>query len=278
MRPETLERMLQSFVDGARAAWPDLGVDADAFRRFVEQRLPPPGPAWTEALARLPAADLYLACACAEGDTHAMAELERRHFAEVDVVCAVMRAPEGVVDEVKQILRTRFFVEGQGRAPAIAAFAGRGDLASWVRVSAAREVLRIFKRSRRSLPLEDALLDELARGADPERALVKQRCRAELAVALREALAEMAPRERTLLRYQIVDGLGVTAIGAIYRINRATAARRLAKLRDLLLAAIQRRLAERLALSADEVDSLIRMARSQLEVSVAAALATDAGP
>jgi RNA polymerase sigma-70 factor (ECF subfamily) len=259
-----VEPALEALVAAGRSSWPDLHVDPEAFVGFVARRLP----AATEAAVRaLPAADLYLACACAGGDARAMGHLERRTFDEVDTVVAVMRAPADSADEIRQLLRTRFFVATEDRPAAIAEYAGRGDLRSWVRISAAREVLRLFKARKRTVPLEDALLDELVSG-DAEAVIVKRRCRADVAAALREALAALPARDRTLLRYQVIDGLGVSAIGAIYQVHRATAARWLARIRDELAAETQRRLGERLQLGDAEVNSVIRLVRSQLDLSL----------
>src|SRR6185436_5411772 len=94
--PAELEPALEALLAAGRAAWPDLEVEAAAFMRLVARHLP----AATEPAVRaLPAADVYLACACAGGDARAMSLLEQRTFAEVDVVVALMRAPEGSADE-----------------------------------------------------------------------------------------------------------------------------------------------------------------------------------
>jgi RNA polymerase sigma-70 factor (ECF subfamily) len=261
------EDVLGAMVAAARAAWPGIEVDPERFVRFVAQRVGPGvGP------RDLPASDLYLACACADGDPRAIAAFERRYFRGVDAAMATMRAPAGVADEVKQVLRARFFVSTPERHATIADFGGRGDLNGWVRVSAVREALRILARQKRSVRLDEALLDELTAGGDPEIAAVKSRCRAELATALREALAALSPRARTLLRYQIVDGLGISAMGAIYGVHRATVARWLAQVRADVVADTQRRLATRLQLSQDEVESVIRLVQSQLDLSIVSLL------
>jgi RNA polymerase sigma-70 factor (ECF subfamily) len=265
------EDVLDALVTAARAAWPGVDVDPERFVRFVAQRVAP------EVEPRdLPASDLYLACACADGDPRAIAAFERRYFPGVDAAIATMRAPADVADEVKQVLRARFFVPTPRRHATIADFGGRGDLYGWVRVSAVREVLRILARQRRSVRLDEALLDELTAGGDPEVTAVKSRCRAELTTALREALAALSARDRTLLRYQVVDGLGISAMGAIYHVHRATVARWLAQVRAAVVADTQRRLATRLQLSQDEVESVIRLVQSQLDLNIVSLLGAPA--
>jgi RNA polymerase sigma-70 factor (ECF subfamily) len=263
-----IDPIVEAMLAAGRAEYPDLDVDAQGFAAFVNDR----AERMDSASGDLPGADLYLAYACASGDSRAIATLERRHFDEVDRVVAVMRAPEGTADEVKQILRMRFFVADGPRPAAIAEFGGRGDLRGWVRVSAVREVLRLFKRSRRSVALDEVMLGELAPPGDAETDLAKQRVRADVGAALRQALAGLPVRERMLLRYQLVDGLGITAIGSIYHVHRATVARWLAKVRDDLLAETQRLLADRLQLRPDELDSILRFARSQLDISLVSVL------
>ena len=276
--PADAEGVIAGHLATGRAAWPHIHVDDAEFARFLARRIGTSDDLVAE-LEELPAADLYLACACATGDARAIAAFEAAYFPNVDTAVAAMRAPIGAADEVKQILRTRFFVGAPGpnggRPPAIADFGGRGNLHGWVRVSAARELLRLFKKERRKVELDEALLDEIAPFPDPEMAVVKAKCRTELAAAFRAALAALSPRERTLLRYQIADGLGIDAIGAIYRVHRATVARWLAAIRERLVADTQERLGATLRLDAGEVRSVIRLVRSQLDFSLVSLLAGD---
>ena len=44
--------------------------------------------------------------------------------------------------------------------------------------------------------------------ADPEVAFLKQRYREEFRAALTETFGALAPRQRSLLRYQLIEGLG----------------------------------------------------------------------
>ena len=269
-----VEAVLATHLAAGRAAWPQLHVEDSEFARFLARRIGE-GDDPIEDLRDLPAADLYLACACSTGDARAIAAFEAAYFTNVDTAVAAMRAPIGAADEVKQILRTRFFVPAGGRPPAIAEFGGRGNLHGWVRVSAARELLRLFKKERRKVELDEALLDEIAPFPDPETAAVKAKCRTELAAAFRAALAALSTRERTLLRYQIADGLGIDAIGAIFRVHRATVARWLAAIRERLVVDTQERLGATLRLDAGEVRSVIRLVRSQLDFSLVSLLAGD---
>jgi len=58
--------------------------------------------------------------------------------------------------------------------------------------------------------------------------------------------AHGAPRERNLLRYQVLDRLGIDHIGALHGVHRVTAARWIAHARRALIEGVRRRLQDRL--------------------------------
>lgn len=249
-----------------RAAWPAVQpIAADVFRAWLADRVP----AKTE-LASVPCTDLYLACACAAGDPAAIAAFEDHYLREVAIAAARMRAAPGVLDEARQVVRDLMFVQRPGGAPpAITSYAGRGDLRGWVRVVAMREVLRLCDRDKREVATGDeALLDALSPAADPELDHLKARYRDEFAAAFHEAVAGLTPRERTLLRHQLIDGVGIEQLGAIYKVHRATAARWLVSAREALLDGTRKRLAAKLKLTHAEVDSVIRLIQSRIDVSI----------
>ena len=151
---------------------------------------------------------------------------------------------------------------------AIGDYAGRGALRSWLRVCVSRELVRLAKAQQREEPLEEHLIADPGYGDDPALEELKAKYRAELADAFRTALSELPARERTLLRYQLIDGLTIDEIGAIFRVHRATAARWLAKIRDDLVTRTRSLMAESLGVDTDEAASIVRLVQSQLDVSV----------
>jgi RNA polymerase sigma-70 factor (ECF subfamily) len=259
------EQELDAAIAQAREAWPALTpVDAAVFRAWVRDRVPE-----DVALATVPINDLYLACACAAGDPQALATFEGHFLREVAIACAKLRAPSGVLDEALQVVRDRLFVRRASGVPGIASYAGRGDLRGWVRVIAMREVIKLCDRDQREVTTGDeALLDALSPSDDPELEHLKAHYHEHFARAFRAAIQGLTPRERTLLRYQVIDGLGVEAIGKIHKVHHATAARWLVRARDALLDGTKQRLSEMLRLSADEVDSVLRLIQSRMNVSI----------
>lgn len=268
-RSDVLDALLAEIVRGARAAWPTVTLAPEAFVRHLSERLPAGVPA-DEALRQLHTTDLYLACACAEGDAHALAAFESHVLAVIDRALAPLPLDADAVAEVKQVLRHNLLV-GNGRRREILDFLGRGDLRGWVRVMAVRVALSMLRRARRSETADDALLDG-AVGAqeDPELSYLKRKYGTEFKSAVTEALRGLSARERTLLRQQVIDKLSIDEIGTLYRVHRATAARWLTRARQTVQTATRAALMQRLALEPAELDSILRLINSRLEVSLAA--------
>jgi len=256
----------EALLATAREKWPSVTFDEDALGEFIGLRLY--GDDLPIALAAAPAADLALAAACAAQEKTAHAAFDAV-LTEVDAAGSATNATKDLVAEVKQLLRLQLLVPKEGKPPGIAGYRGKGPLRGWVRITATRELIRHKKKRQREAPLSDRTLDHLlTSGIDPGLAALKAEYRAEFAVALREAIEDLTAEDRTLLRQQIVDGLSIDAIGAAFGVHRATAARWLNRARGALVAATHRRMADRLKLPVDQIESVIRLVSSQLDASV----------
>ena len=138
-----------------------------------------------------------------------------------------------------------------------------------------RAALKLIRKDGRETSSDDALLEARAPEDDPELAYMKAAYRAAFKTAFQEALESLEGRERTLLKQQIVDGLGIDELGALYDVHRATAARWVAAAREKLLLRTRRMFMLRARISSDECESIMRMVRSQLDVSLHRRLAAD---
>jgi RNA polymerase sigma-70 factor (ECF subfamily) len=273
-----LAAILAAALSEARGLWPDIAVEPERFAEYAAERMPEDQPA-DQAAASMALVDLVLAFAAGAGDPRALEALDQRIARAVAMAGDVARAPVAMRDEAAQVVRTLLLVPRPERPPAIFDYTGRGPLGGWLRIIASREVVRLAKRGGREVELGDALLADQALGADdPVLRGLKERYREELADAFRAALAALGPKERTLLRYQLMDGLSIDDIGVILRVHRATAARRLARVRDGLVADTRARLAEKLRIADDEVQSIIRLVQSELDVSIIRHLGTGVRP
>lgn len=268
-----LDRRLWTIVAEGRAAWPELAVDAKDVVAFIARQAT--GELAEAALDGLRPADLYLACACARQVPGAVAAFDRDYMREVDVALSRMRIGPPRLQDVKQLVRQRLFVGGgtagqPTSAGKITEYGGRGDLRRWVRSVAVRTCLNELRKGKREVLVDDdQLIAQHAIAADdPEVEYMKRTYAEEFRAAFGAALRQLGAREQTLLRYHHVDGLNIDEIGAIYRIHRVTAFRWLEKAKELLVRSTLETLRGRLKLPANELDSVLRMIRSQIHLSL----------
>jgi RNA polymerase sigma-70 factor, ECF subfamily len=264
--PEELERVLRDLVASAGAAWPGVSLSTERYIHHLAARLGDGDP------AALRGPDLFLACACGERDPAALAAFEAAYAVEIGAVLAKMRALGPAADELRQRLRQKLFVDG-----AIAEYAGSGELRSWLRVVLVRLALNARRDEKRHVTLEDGMLLSLAVPADdPELEIMKRAYRRELEGALQEAVQSLPAREKNLLYLHFVDGLPIERLGALHRVHRTTASRWLASAQQALLAGTRRALMARLAVGRAELDSILRLIQSRIELNLETVLASRA--
>ena len=250
-----------------RAAHPQVALDQQPIAERLAARLrDDPG----AQLEDLHDADLYLALALAGGDRAALKTFEDTFVPQMDVALRRLRLAQGAPDEVKQALRVELLAEGK-----IGDYAGRGELAAWLRVTATRKALKLARRAGREDTLDEVLLDHWP-AASPDPALEHMRARYtdELKRALRGAFAALELRQRNLLRQHILDELTIDDLARLYRVHRATCARWLADARAELGRGTRKRLVAALGAGTTEVDSLLRFLDSDIELSISRILVT----
>lgn len=260
---------LEQALRAARLAWPTVDLPASAFAAHVAAKAS--GKA-SRALEQLHTDDLYLACACARGDPYAIAAFEAHCMGAVDDALARQRVAADTVFEIKQLLRERLLV-GAERPPRIADFGGRSTLRSWLFVMATREAFAIKRRAQREVAIEDEspLYSFVSRG-ESELEHFKARHRDAFKQAFDLALRSLPARDQTLLRQHVLDGLTIDQLASLYRVHRSTSARSLERARKAVLASTRARLREQLGVASTELDSILRMIRSRLEVSLSGLL------
>lgn len=265
-RPE-LEATLRGMLEAGQRAWPKLHVEPAAFIRHLAERLPREGSA-EEALSGIQAEHLYLACACALGMPAALAEFDRVFLPYAAKAVARMKELGIAEEEVQQALRQKLFIGPSGTGK-IADYSGRGALGAWVRAAAVRTALNLRRSQKEKIQdgAGDAAELELP-SSDPELAFFKRHYREQFQAAFREAMRGLSDRDIAVLRLNMVDGLNIDRIGVMYRTHRSTVARWIARAREQLLHETRRILTERLALPAAELDSVMRLVHSQLDVSI----------
>ncbi len=264
---DVIDRLLGEIMRSASAAWPTVELAPELFVAHIAKHLPEGVPIDT-ALRQMHTNDLYLACACAQGDDRAIAAFETHCLSVVESAVSRHRVSSDTAAEVKQRVRERALV-GDSGPPRISGFSGRGDLRGWVRVMATREAMLLSRRARRETPVDDEeLLYAFVTPGDAELEQAKLRYRDEFKRGFDAALRSLPARDQTLLRQHVLDGLTIDQLGALYHVHRATAARNLERTRQAVLAATREQMMDRLRVRPSELDSILRLIRSKLEVTL----------
>lgn len=216
----------------------------------------------------LPAAALWLALGCARGDAEALRAFEASTFPGARAALRRMRLSPDTIAEVLQTLRERLLVAKHDKAPRLLAAAAHGNLPAQIRLAAVRVAVDLRRRDRRIEPGDAPLVRAMAPDEDPELAALKDQQRSVVKAAIEQSLASLTPKERNLLRMSFVHRLSIDEIGRSYQVHRATVARWLTAIRARLNQESRRLLRERQSIGDAEVDSLLRIVESRLEISV----------
>lgn len=277
---------LADFEARGQAAWPALSLEPGALSLALGQRLQkaPPRKGLLDWLEHVQAEDLHLALACAGGLPGAIEAFEAAYRADLDRMLFRYQGPHMNREELLQRLREKLFVGSEQRGPKIADYAGQGFLQNWLRVTGARTFIDILRstasrRDREVLAYEpERALEMPDMGDDLEVDFLKREYRAQFKTAFAQAAVSLSSQERNLLRQHLVAGLSVHQLGRLYNIHPSTAARRVNKARENLLAATRAGMMEQLRIDKDEFDSMMKMIRSRLDLSMSRLLKTMAEP
>jgi RNA polymerase sigma-70 factor (ECF subfamily) len=256
---------LNEILAKCAAAWPGVKVAPEVFEAHVSAAADSPD--WSA----LRLEDLYLACACAQKDPRAIAAFEAKYLPEVPSYIGQIERSPAFVDEVKQQLREKLFVPGvaEGARPKICEYTGKGPLGAWVRVVAVRIALNLRRRPKPTVDAEGEGSPPLrSPNLDPELDYLKTKYKSEFREAFQATLAALSGDERSVLKMHYIDGLNIDEIGRAYRVHRSTVARWLASSREKIMDETKQRLTERLKIGGSEVESLLGLVQSQLDVSI----------
>ena len=244
-----------------RQHWPDLPPPDARFDAFVQQRADGVAP-----LAQLHAADLFLVHHALLGSARAVQAVQEL-LARLRPVLRRTGADAALIDDLIDELPFELLAPRTGAPPPLAAYSGRGPLGGWLRVVAVRKLVE--RRRRGGVQLDDRVLDELAAAElGPELTVLRLRYRNEIGAATVSAIAELDAQHRLLLRQHYLDGLSIDRLAALHGIHRATAARRLAAVREELARAVRGRLMATLGVGDGTLDSIIRLVGSELELGL----------
>jgi RNA polymerase sigma-70 factor (ECF subfamily) len=233
-----------------------LGIDREKFAAFLRQG--------GRAERTGAYADLALAFACGHQVPAALTQIEQHVISQLPPVLRAIDGGSELSDEVLQELRVRFFV---GERPGVLTYLGRGSLAGWFKTSALRLALALARGAAPALDPQQEL-DALTGSVNVERMQLKAEHGPAFRAAFRAAFESLSSRERAVLRLHLVEGKSIDAIAALYTIHRATAARWVARVREVLLERTRELFTRGTKTALDEVSSLMRSLVSELDLSI----------
>ena len=250
------------FCRSAQQQHPDVAIDGATLVAAIART----SRGSLEGIDRCHATDLALAIAAGAGDPAAIAAIERLNDATLGAVCHRFAGGGHTVDDLRQILRAKLYV---GERPRIADYEGQGTLTNWLRVTAVRvfiDLTRRKDRAREALVVDE--LPEMTAALDVALVAIKAEYRAAVSAALAEAIAGMLPADRVILRQHLAFQMSIDELGAALGLHRATAARRIARARDALVASVRHIVAARLAIDAAELGEVCDLVASGIEMSL----------
>jgi RNA polymerase sigma-70 factor (ECF subfamily) len=263
-----VRHVVEEVAARARAAWPGVAASDEGFGRALAAKTGSEDDL-TAALQRVPAADLYLAVACAEGDLPALRAFEQHVVAGVRSALERQGFTSPVVDDALQTLRSNLLL-GTAGEPEIAGYGARGSLRGWVRVVALRIAYRIARSGAEHTPVAD-IGDRVAE-SDLEMELLKGRYGEVFRRSFRHCIATLSLDDRLLLKQRYALDMTVAELAALHGVHASTISRRAAELRARLVDETRAHMMAGLNIGAAEVSSVLRLIQSQLDFTLSTSL------
>jgi RNA polymerase sigma-70 factor (ECF subfamily) len=266
--PDPFPSAVEEALHEVRRRWPQIRLDDARFVAHVCERHQDDAP--MPEGARL--CELYLACAAADQDPTALAELKASFFPRAVKAVARLRVGGTMELEVETLLWEGLILpRADGKGPRIAEYGGQGPLSAWICACAVRFAQMELRAKRNEVAWEDVAEETLARQVaeeDPELEVLRARFREDFRLCFERALAGLTVRERNLLRLNLVERLTIDDLSPVFGAHRATIARWLAGAREQLLADVRQALKDHLRVESGTLESLFRAAAGGMEISL----------
>ncbi|HEY4177479.1 MAG TPA: sigma-70 family RNA polymerase sigma factor [Kofleriaceae bacterium] len=259
---DQIEWVIQGWFVAGQTRWPAVRLTHDDFVAWINERLDASA---SEPTDELRGEELYLTAACMARDAEALRALDKEIAAEVERVRPARRDADAAT-ELTQVLRDKLLVGEKLRE-----FGGRSSLRRWLKMVALRTHLDLARSEGRrpTVLTSDGELGDLAATDDtPELTYLKAHYRDAVRRAFATAARELPAEQRILVRQHHLAGITLEQLADVYGIHRVTVARRLAAAREALGTLARQRLAIEIALPADELESVLALVISKLDVSM----------
>lgn len=253
---ETTERWYQQ----GQAAWPTLRCTNSQFLQLLQGWQQRTGKAFSEANHR----DIFLVGAVLQNSPGALQAFETDYLAPTSGALRRIGLHDAAASEVLQIVRTKLLV-GNEHAPRLAAMVGDGQLTHLLRVVVTRTGLNYLRDTKAASTeaFEDNAIFAKLTGANhlapvpPDAELFAAEAERLLRDLVKQAVGQLDEQARTLLRLHWFHDMTIDAIGQLYGVHRATAARWIAAACEQVERNVRRGLKTELDTRSDHLASLL---------------------
>jgi RNA polymerase sigma-70 factor (ECF subfamily) len=267
-----LSSTLAALTDAAEGAWPTFRIERAAFRQRLLSGLDEHAADAAEAVARIHAVDLYLACGCAQGLSPALHAFASRYLSRVELYLKRFVNSSIHTEDVRRELEDTLLFGRKNSPPGIGKYTGRGPLERFVATAARNTLLTLLRAQRHGVADDvDALASQLAAPLEGPEGIVAARYEEVVREALRVALVALGRRQRIILRLHLVQGVTFTRIARMLRVHQSTVSRSF----DAAIRALHgeiRQLRESLGMSESEMQSIARDLRHRIDLSLSRTL------
>jgi RNA polymerase sigma-70 factor, ECF subfamily len=266
-----MESELQQAFSVGATAWPAIGLCLADFTEFMRRHsITPDAP--NEIIQ-----DLFLACACGLGAASALQSFRERYFGVVAAAVRDLNSSPEYADEIFQRLQEALFVSAPGTDAKIQHYKGQGPLAGFIRTTARRIGMRITVAAAR-FQGEEALVQQFSNASELEATVIKLQCREAVNRALCLALRQLPRRERLILRLNLVEKVSTARIAAMYNVSQPTVSRWIQRSARAIQETVKVLVCDELGIDSGELDSLLQLVRSQIEITISRGSSIGAAP
>jgi RNA polymerase sigma-70 factor (ECF subfamily) len=252
---------VEQAYEAGKSVWPGVGLGLEEFAARAREVV-----VSEDGLLSWPG-DFYLACAAGAGDAAAVAAVDARFVTPLSGRLRRLGSRTDDLPDVLQAIRERLFA---GPRPRIRAYNASAPLERWIKVVAVRAAIDLHRSEAATRRGAALLVDEPpAIAADPATDFTRQRYKTEFERVLRMKLCELPPRDRTVLRLHVIDGVSIEKIAVAHGVHRVTVARWVWKAGEIVLEGVRRHFKEQHGMVSVECDSLVQALTSQISLSLA---------
>ena len=264
MAGTTWDAEIRKAWDTGRRAWPSLDLPIAVFADFAARGRP---------LSELPddlVGDVFLAAACATDVPNALKSFRNHVFSSLTHAVRIYDDSAPFAEEVYQRVCETMFVGGPDGQPKIARYKGDGPLARFIATAAGWIALRMATSSAR-FQGEEALVHHFSQIQTLETAFLKHQHRDVFNQALAIAVRQLSGRERLVLRLNLNEHVSTTRIAAMYKVSQPTVSRWIQRAARSIFSTVKELVCQQLDIDTRELESLLLMVRSQIEITISQA-------